>query len=200
MKKSLTLFLCLAFIACLKNELKQYEDGNDPAIDRSGRQYNFLDATRLTYCGPGWGRKFCRFLANHDGTIWTDPDHDYSDYSDLRFSNFTSDPYFISFFQLDSLISYCSGWKLGETIEAGLKRRIEIKKDEEDVFWFELANYDVNEELENKILHKYEVIEGLLHFSTSEGQNFVFHPTEKEYTLTGLGTAEISIMEGCLFN
>ena len=47
-------------------------------------------------------------------TIWADSAHYYSEFSDIKFSNFTSDPYFISFFQLDSITSYCKGWRLGE--------------------------------------------------------------------------------------
>jgi len=200
MNKRILLFLSLTLLSCFKNEVKQYDDGNDPAVDRSGRQYDFLDASRLTYCGAGWGRKFCRFLANYDGTIWADSAHYYSEFSDIKFSNFTSDPYFISFFQLDSITSYCKGWRLGENTRDGLKWEIEIKKDEEEVFWFSVDNYDSNDALESSTLHKYEVIEGLLHFSTTGGQTFVFHPSEKNYAENTVGTEEIRVMEGCMFN
>ena len=84
-KIHIILFLSLALLSCLKNEVKQYVDGNEPAVDRSGRQYDFLDSSRLTYCGAGWGRKFCRFLANYDGTIWADSAHYYSEFPTSSF-------------------------------------------------------------------------------------------------------------------
>ena len=70
------------------------------------------------------------------------------------FSNLTSDPYFITFFQLDSITFYCKGWRLGENTQYGLKFEIEIKKDDEDVFWFSVANYDNNDALESSTLYK----------------------------------------------
>lgn len=121
-----------------------------------------------------WGRKFCRFLANYDGTIWADSAHYYSEFSDIKFFNFTPDPYFISFFQLDSITSYCNGWKLGENSQDGLKWEIKIKKDEEDIFWFSVVHYDSNYALESSTLHKYEVIDGLLHFPPPMGKPLFF--------------------------
>ena len=33
MNKRTLLFLSLTLLSCLKNEVKQYDDGNDPAVD-----------------------------------------------------------------------------------------------------------------------------------------------------------------------
>lgn len=107
---------------------------------------------------------------------------------------------FLSFFQLDSITSYCNGWKLGENSQDGLKWEIKIKKDEEDIFWFSVVHYDSNDALESSTLHKYEVIDGLLHFSTSDWQTFIFYPSEKNYAEDTVGTEEIRVMEGCMFN
>ena len=49
------------------------------------------------------------------------------------------------------------------------------------------------------IFYKYEVIDGLLHFSNSEGQSFIFHKSDKNYSKGLIDTDEIIEQEGCLF-
>jgi len=173
----------------------------DVATDASGLQYPYLDPTVISYCSPGWGRKFCRFLRKYDETIWADAENYYSDFSDIKFSNFNGDAYFISFFNLDSIASYCEGLKLGETTSDGIKWNIKIKKDQEDVLWFQYDYYGSSEKIEKTITYKYEVIDGLLHFSSTEGegQTFIFHPSERNYSEDSVDTDEIIRLEGCMF-
>ena len=202
MKKLLLLFSFFVLFSCLKRdiEIEQLEFGQqDIVTDASGLEYPSLDPTVISYCGQGWGRKFCRFLSKYDGTIWADAENYYSDFSDIKFSKFSNDPYFISFFNLDSIASYCEGWKLGETTYDGIKWNIEIKKDKEDEFWFAYDYYGSSEEIEYSITYKYEVIDGLLHFSSSEGQTFIFNPSERNYTQDFVDTDEIIRLEGCMF-
>ena len=45
----------------------------------------------------------------------------------------------------------------------------------------------------------YEVIDSLLHFSTSDDENFIFSPSEKNYSKDFIDTGEIIEMEGCTF-
>ncbi|MCR9290930.1 MAG: hypothetical protein NXI23_26470, partial [Bacteroidetes bacterium] len=165
--------------------------------DVYGVQYPSLDPS-VIYCGPGWGTKMCHFLHKYDETIWADAENYYSDFSDIKFSNFW-DPYFISFFKLDSLASYCEGWRLGETTYDGIKWNIKIKKDQEDVFWFDYDYYGTSQEIEYTITYKYEVINGLLNFSSTDGQSFIFHPSERNYSEDLLDTDEIIKLEGCIF-
>ena len=47
--------------------------------------------------------------------------------------------------------------------------------------------------------YEYEVIDSLLHFSNSEDQSFIFHPSKKNYTKELIDTGEIIEQEGCLF-
>ena len=165
--------------------------------DVYGRQYPDLDPS-VIYCGPGWGAKMCHFLHKYDGTIWADPDNYYSDYSDVKFSNFW-DPFFISFFEVDSVASHCNGWKLDEMTYNGVKWTIEIVKDQEDVLWFDYNYYGTNTEIEYTTLYKYEVIDGLLNFSSSDGRSFTFHPSERDYSEDLIDTDEIVEQQGCLF-
>jgi len=206
MKKLLLLFSLVVFFSCSESDTEQFEpeqsvpsEWQDIVTDASGRQYPFLDPTVLSYCGPGWGTKMCHFLHKNEGTIWADAENYYSDFSDIQFSNFSNDPYFISFFKLDSIASYCEGWKLGETTYDGIKWNIEIKKDQEDEFWFEYDYYGSSEEIEYSITYKYEVIDGLLHFSSTDGQTFIFHPSERNYSEDIVDTGEIIRLEGCMF-
>ena len=141
----------------------------------------------------------CRFLSKYDETTWADPDNYYGTFSDIRFSNFSDNEYFISFFNLDSTTSYCKGWKLGETNSNGIRWNIKIKKDQVDELWFEYDYYGSSTEIEYTITYKYEVIDGLLHFSSSDGQTFIFHPSVKDYTEGVVATDEIIKLEGCLF-
>ena len=198
MKKLLLLFLPFALFSCSESDIEQYESGQQNyAIDASGRQYD-LDPLE-EYCGPGWGRKFCRFLRKYDGTIWADADNYHSDFSDIKFSNFSYNDYFISFFNIDSTASYCEGWKLGETTYNGIKWNIRIKKDQEDVLWFDYDYYGSSKEIEYTISYKYEVIDGVLNFSSTEGQTFVFNPSERNYSKDSVDTDEIIVLEGCMF-
>lgn len=169
----------------------------DIVTDVYGTQYPGLDPS-VIYCGPGWGAKMCHFLYKYDGTIWADADNYYSDFSDIKFSNFW-DPYFISFFNLDSVASYCKGWKLGENTQDGIKWNIKIKKDQEDALWFDYEYYGSGKVIEYTITYKYEIIDGLLNFSSSDGQTFIFHPSEKNYSDDFVNTGEIIELEGCIF-
>lgn len=206
MKKLLVLLLFLFLFSCSKTksdkEFEHPEFGEqDIVTDASGLQYPGLDPPAYQYCGPGWGAKMCRFLNKYEGTIWADAENYYSDFSDIRFEKFSSDAHFISFFNLDSVTTYCKGWKLGETTSDGEKWNVEIKRDEADVLSFEYDYYGATEEIEYSIIYKYEVIEGLLHFSSTEGegQTFIFHPSERNYSDDLLDTGEIIRLDGCLF-
>ena len=202
--KKLPFLVFFALFSCSpESDIERFDPGQygqeDVATDASGREYPGLDPYEI-YCGPGWGRKFCRFLGKYDGTIWADAENYYSDFSDIKFSNFnTDDVYFISFFNLDKITSYCEGWKGGENTYNGIKWNIKIKRDEEDVFWFDYEYYGFSEEIEYTITYKYEVIDGLLHYSSSEGQTFIFSPSEKNYSKDSVDTGEIIVLEGCMF-
>ncbi|MEL6864138.1 MAG: hypothetical protein AAFP19_06960 [Bacteroidota bacterium] len=205
MEKLLFLFLFFGLFSCADDDgIELYYSGEqtweeDVVTDASGREYPFLDPNVVSYCGPGWGRKFCRFLGKYDETIWADAENYYSDFSDVKLSNFSGNEYFISFFNLDSIASYCEGWKLGETTYDGIKWNIKIKKDQEDVLWFDYEYYGFSEEIEYTINYRYEVIDGLLHFSSSDGQTFVFNPSERNYSKDSVRTEEIIQLEGCMF-
>ena len=197
-KKILLLFLFIVTFSCMKSEITQhwYERKN-AAIDAQGLQYYFLDGSRLSYCGGGLGRKFCRFLDKYDGTIWEDVENYYSDFSDIKFE--FHGPVFISFFNIDNQVSYCKGWKRDENIYDGIKWNITFKSAEEDVLWFDFDYYGTSQEIEYTITYKYEVIDGLLHFSNSEDQSFIFHPSDKNYSRELIDTDEIIELEGCIF-
>ena len=209
MKKTLSLLVSFVLFCFLKScgdsfeptytEQSEQSENQDIVTSASGVQYPSLDPPSHQYCGPGWGRKFCRFLSKYDGTIWTDAGNYYSDFSDIKLSNFSGNEYFISFFNLDSITSYCDGWKLGETTNNGIKWNIRTQKDEVDRFWFAYEYYGSSEEIEYTVTHKYEVIDGLLHFSTTDGQTFIFTPSERNYTEEFLDTNEIIYLEGCIF-
>ena len=136
------------------------------------------------------------FLSKYDGTIWADSENYYSDFSDIKFSN---SEYFISFFNLGVNASYCEGWKKGETVYDGVKWDIEITKDEENVFWFDYDFYGFSEEIEYTITYKYEVIDGLLNFSSTDDQTLIFNQSEKNYSKDFVDTGEIIQLEGCTF-
>jgi len=211
MKKLFLLFLFFGLFSCSESDIEQIEPEQqgtatndvatgDVAIDASGREYPFLDPPSYQYCGHGWGKKFCRFFRKYDGTIWADSENYYSDFSDIKFSNYVIDDlHFISFFNFDRITSYCEGWKIGENTYDGIKWDIEIKRDQEDVLWFDYDYYGASEEIEYTITYKYEVIDGLLHFSSSDDKTFIFHPSEKNYSKDAIDTGEIMVLEGCLF-
>lgn len=203
MKKLLRPLLFFVLFSCKKSsiELFESEESGQQVIvtDASGREYD-LEPPAYQYCGPYWGRKFCRFFRKHDGTIWRDIENYYSDFSDIKFSNFNAnDVYFISFFNLDSTVSYCKGWKLGKTTIDGITWNIKIKRDEEDVLWFDYEYYGTSDEIEYTTTYKYQVVDGLLHFSSFEGQTFIFSPSERNYSEDVLDTEEIIRLKGCMF-
>ena len=198
----LLLVLFLAPCACLNSDVESVapqptDDNTFVVTDVYGRRYPSLDPS-VIYCGPGWGAKMCHFLYKHDGTTWADPEHAYSEFPDVRFSNFW-DPFFISFLQVDSTASYCEGWQLGETIYNGARWDIVIKVDQEDTFWFDYHDYGTGEQIERTVTHKYEVIDGLLHYSSTDGRAFVYHPSAREYAEDSLNTEALVEREGCLF-
>lgn len=206
MKNLLLLFLFLGLFSCMEREVElapiqpEESDCSNVVTDANGLKYPGLAPPSYQYCGPGWGRKMCRFLRKYNGTEWTDAENYYSDFSDIKFSNFLGDEHFISFYNIDSIASYCEGWKLGETTNDRIKWNIKIKVDEEDVLWFDYQYYGYGEEVEYKITYKYEVIDGLLNFSSSDGQTFIFHPSEKNYSLDTLDAGNIIRLEGCFFD
>ena len=173
----------------------------DIVTDAYGVQYPGLEPPAYQYCGPGWGAKMCRFLTKYDGTIWADADNYYSDFSDVKFEKFSSGNHFISFLNLDSITSYCEGWKLGETTSNGIKWNIRIKKDREDALWFAYDYYGSSEEMEYTITYKYEVIDGLLHFSTTDGQTFILtfltYNVEPQLVPLDCGNRPLSTLLNC---
>lgn len=207
MKKLPFLFLFILLFSCSENDLEQLESvqTEEPVqigpqhivTDVYGVQYPGLDPS-VIYCGPGWGAKMCHFLHKHNGTIWADPNNYYSEFPDIKFSNFWG-PFFISFFNFDSTTSYCEGWKLGETNDNGIKWNIKIRKDQEDIFWFDYEYYGSGEDIEYTTTYKYEVVDGLLNFSSTDGQAFIYHPSEKNYSEDIVETDEIVELPGCLF-
>ena len=187
------LFLCLPMFSCYKADVVQYQTWNqDPPTKESGyqvnrmqRQYNVFDRGR--------------FLYKYDDTMWTDTENYYSDFSDIKFKNTGATGYFTSFFNIDKDVSYCNGWKKGENIYDEKKWNIKFKNDEWDILWFDYEYYDTSQEIEYTITYKYEVIDGLLHFSNIEGQSFIFHPSNKIYSRQLIDTGEIIEQEGCMF-
>ena len=192
------LFLCLLMFSCYKADVVQYGSANtDPATFASGQQLPTRPKNYTSFCNPATlARKGCKFLSKYDGTIWADTENYYSDFSDIQFLNSI---YFISFFDINTNISYCKGWRPGENTYDGIKWNIKIKKNEWDEFWFDYEYYGTSQEIEYTITYKYEVIDGLLHFSNSEGQEFIFHPSVKNYSRELIDTREIIEQEGCLF-
>ena len=185
------LFLCLLILSCYKTDVVQYHTWNlDPMTKVSGLQVNRLQRQYNAFYGN-------RFLSKYDESIWADTENYYSDFSDIKFER--SGPVFISFFNIDKDVSYCKGWKKDENIYDGIKWYITIKKDEEDILWFDLDYYGSSQEIEYTITYKYEVIDGLLHFSNSEEQKFIFHPSDKNYSKGLIDTDEIIELEGCMF-
>jgi len=200
MRKLLLLFSFLILFSCAKSDIETFDPkhyAGDWAVDASGKVYPGLEPG--IYCGPGWGRKFCRFLSNYDGTIWADSENYYSDFSDIAFGFFPNMAHFISFLNLDNTVSYCEGWKLGENTFDGKRFNIEMIEDQFDVLWFRYDYFGSGEEIEYSEVYKYEVIDGLLHFTKDRDETFVFHPSEKDYSQQSLDTDEIVELEGCLF-
>ena len=191
MKKSLVALLCILMSSCYKADVVQYQSWNsDPFTKASGYQVNRLPRQYNSFSGA-------RFLSKYDDTMWADTENYYSNFSDIKFER--SGLVFISFFNIDKDVSYCKGWKKEENIYDGIKWYITIKNDEEDVLWFDLDYYGTGQEIEYTTTYKYEVIDGFLHFSNTEGQEFIFHPSDKNYSRELIDTADIIEQEGCLF-
>lgn len=206
MNKLLLPFLFFFLLSCLESDMQQIETEQPEQIEETGgivvtdvfgREYPELDPSMI-YCGPGWGTKMCHFLHKYDGTVWADAENYHSEYPDIKFSNFW-DRYFISFLDVDKTASCCEGWKLGETIEDGIKWNIKIKRDQEDVFWLNYEYYGAGQEIESTITYKYEVIDGLLHFSNTNGQVFNYRPSQRNYAEDSVDTEDIIVKTGCLF-
>ena len=191
------LSLCLSMFSCYKADIVQYQTWNqDPATKVSGLQINAVQRQN----NGGSGKKF---LSKYDETMWADTENYFSSFSDIKFDIdirfFNAAEHFISFFNIGKDISYCKGWKKGENTYDGKKWNIKIKKDEWDILWFDYEYYGTSQEIEYTITYKYEVIDSLLHFSNSEGQKFIFHPSNKIYSRLSIDTGEIIEQEGCLF-
>ena len=194
MKKCLLLFLVLIIFSCLKNDIVQSQTANtDPWTMHNGQQFPTVSRNYTEFCKAP---KTCKFLFKYDGTLWADKDNYYSDFSDIQFLNYAR---FISFFNIDRDTSYYKGWKKGENTTDGVKWNIKIKKDEWDEFWFDYDYYGTSNEIQYSITYKYEVIDSLLHFSNTDGQEFIFHPSKKNYSKDFIDTGEILVSEGCTF-
>jgi hypothetical protein len=59
--------------------------------------------------------------------------------------------------------------------------------------------YGDGDEIEYSITYTYEAIDGLLHFSSTDGQTFIFQPSDKNYLNGSIDTDEIIQLEGCRF-
>ena len=191
------LSLCLSMFSCYKADIVQYQTWNqDPATKVSGLQINAEQRQYNVFSGK-------KFLSKYDETMWADTENYFSSFSDIKFDIdirfFNAAEHFISFFNIGKDISYCKGWKKGENTYDGKKWNIKIKKDEWDILWFDYEYYGTSQEIEYTITYKYEVIDSLLHFSNSEGQKFIFHPSNKIYSRQSIDTGEIIEQEGCLF-
>ena len=189
--------LCIIIFSCFKTEIVQYGTWNqDPATKVSGLQINSIPRQYNVFSGK-------KFLSKYDETMWADTENYFSNFSDIKFDIdirfFNAGEHFISFFNIDKEVSYCKGWKKGENTYDGIKWNIKIKKDEWDILWFDYEYYGTSQEIEYTITYKYEVIDGLLHFSSSDNQTFIFSPSDKNYSRRLIDTGEIIEQEGCLF-
>ena len=59
--------------------------------------------------------------------------------------------------------------------------------------------YGHGDENEYSITYTYEVIDGLIHFSSTDGQTFIFQPSDKNYLNGSIDTDEIIQLEDCTF-
>ncbi len=198
MSRFFVLNLSLIITCCYRTDIVQYGSANtDPATFASGQQLPTKPKDLTYFCNPaGLGRKGCKFLSKYDGTIWADKENYYSDFSDIQFLNWI---YFVSFFDINNDVSYCRGWRTGENILDEKKWDIKITKDEWDELWFDYDYYGASDDIEYTITYKYEVIDSLLHFSNTEGQEFIFHPSDKNYSKDIVDTGEIIELVGCMF-
>ncbi len=192
------LFLTLLFLlifSCYKTDVIQSQTANtDPATFAGGQKLPTMTRSYLNYCAAP---KMCKFLSKYDDTMWADTGNYYSEFSDIRFLNYAQ--HFISFFNIGKDISYCKGFKKGENTTDGIKWNIKITKDEWDELWFDYDYYGTSNEVEYSITYKYQVIDSLLHYSNTEGQEFIFHPSKKNYSKDFLKTDNTIEQEGCMF-
>ena len=215
MKKYFIISFCFIMFSCLENDIKEIEDLK-ATIEKLKSDLENIDVDKedviilldslksrledlkqqIEFDSEISKEGSSPFLSKYDGTIWADSENYYSDFSDIKFSN---SEYFISFFNLGVNASYCEGWKKGETVYDGVKWVIEITKDEESVFWFDYDFYGFSEEIEYTITYKYEVIDGLLNFSSTDDQTLIFNQSEKNYSKDFVDTGEIIQLEGCKF-
>jgi hypothetical protein len=192
MKKLFVMSLCIIISSCFKTEIVQYETWNrNPVTKESGLQVNSIQAQNFKFDGG-------KFLFKYDETMWADTENYFSSFSDIKFENAGSG-FFISFFNIDKDVSYCKGWKKEENTYEGKKWNIKMKNDEWDILWFDYEYYGTSQEIEYTITYKYEVIDGLLHFSSSDNQTFIFSPSDKNYSRELIDTGKIIEQEGCLF-
>jgi hypothetical protein len=192
MKKLFVMSICIIISSCFKTEIVQYETWNrNPVTKESGLQVNSIQAQNFKFDGG-------KFLFKYDETMWADTENYFSSFSDIKFENAGSG-FFISFFNIDKDVSYCKGWKKEENTYEGKKWNIKMKNDEWDILWFDYEYYGTSQEIEYTITYKYEVIDGLLHFSSSDNQTFIFSPSDKNYSKGLIDTGEIIEQEGCLF-
>ncbi len=214
-KNYILFFLCFILLSCLESDIKEIEDLK-ATIEKLKSDLRNIDVDKedviilldslksrledlklqIELETDKSEEKVSPFLSSYDGTIWADSENYYSDFSDIKFSN---SEYFISFFNIGVNASYCEGWKKGETIYDGVKWNIEITRDEENIFWIDYDYYGFNEEIEYSITHKYEVIDGLLNFSSTDDQTFIFNPSERNYSRDFIDTGEIIELKGCTF-
>ena len=197
MKKLFVMSLCIIIFSCFKTEIVQYGTWNqDPATKVSGLQINSIPRQYNVFSGK-------KFLSKYDETMWADTENYFSNFSDIKFDIdirfFNAGEHFISFFNIDKEVSYCKGWKKGENTYDGIKWNIKMKNDEWDILWFDYEYYGTSQEIEYTITYKYEVIDGLLHFSSSDNQTFIFSASDKNYSKGLIDTGEIIEQEGCLF-
>ena len=81
----------------------------------------------------------------------------------------------------------------------GANELFRVKKDDEDVFWFDYEYYGFSEDIEYTITYKYEVIDSRLNFSSTDDQIFIFNLSERNYSKDSVDTGEIIELEGCTF-
>ena len=94
----------------------------------------------------------------------------------------------------------CRGWKLGESNTAdGANYTIDIRQDDEEVFSFVFRYYGLGNSLQYTTVYKYEVRDGLLYFSSSDGRQGTYRPSERSYSKDSLGMREVVKREGCFF-
>tara|TARA_B110000971_G_scaffold189845_1_gene200505 strand:+ start:236 stop:739 length:504 start_codon:yes stop_codon:yes gene_type:complete len=137
------------------------------------------------------------FLEKYNNTIWEErTEFYYKNVDDIKFSN---SEYFISFFDINSQASYCSGWKKGENTFDGVKSEIEIIRDNEFSLWFRYDHYGFSEEIEYSITHQYNLDDGILFYSNSESLAGTYLPSERNYSESFLDTGVITKSPGCMF-